>query len=295
MIYLTLCYSESKLTRFLRDSLGGSTKTRIIATISPAESSTEETIGTLEYASQAKDIRNKPEVNQLVDNESLLKERETRIKHLEEEMEKILRKEGIHLTAEEYDQYRELAKTHEQLKEQYNQTLNEFEEHKELHAQTLNELEECNTRLTDMQRQLEEKDRLIASVQANLRLVKQNLAEQKVLTEAHAATEECIDKAARGLKDTLKVVVNDVDSLHAKVDRKARVEEHNHRVIQSLASNIDKHVSDVESLVARIHGMHTENTNELRDNTRSFLEQRCKVRRWMTVHVERAFIVVCIF
>jgi kinesin family protein 11 len=42
-------YRESKLTRLLQDSLGGSTKTCIIATISPAEGCLEETLSTLEY------------------------------------------------------------------------------------------------------------------------------------------------------------------------------------------------------------------------------------------------------
>lgn len=42
-------YRESKLTRLLQDSLGGKTKTCIIATISPASPSLDETINTLEY------------------------------------------------------------------------------------------------------------------------------------------------------------------------------------------------------------------------------------------------------
>lgn len=55
--------SESKLTRLLQDSLGGRTKTCIIATVSPARLNLEETLSTLEYASCAKTIRNRPELN----------------------------------------------------------------------------------------------------------------------------------------------------------------------------------------------------------------------------------------
>lgn len=43
-------YRESKLTRLLQDSLGGKTKTSIIATISPAYTNIEETLSTLDYA-----------------------------------------------------------------------------------------------------------------------------------------------------------------------------------------------------------------------------------------------------
>ncbi|ODQ64657.1 kinesin related protein 2 [Nadsonia fulvescens var. elongata DSM 6958] len=45
-------YRESKLTRLLQDSLGGHTKTCIIATISPVKDDLEETLSTLEYAYQ---------------------------------------------------------------------------------------------------------------------------------------------------------------------------------------------------------------------------------------------------
>lgn len=42
-------YRESKLTRLLQDSLGGTTKTCIIATVSPASGCLEETLSTLDY------------------------------------------------------------------------------------------------------------------------------------------------------------------------------------------------------------------------------------------------------
>ncbi|KAG9969673.1 kinesin-domain-containing protein, partial [Aureobasidium melanogenum] len=67
-------YRESKLTRLLQDSLGGRTKTCIIATLSPAKSNLEETISTLDYAFRAKNIRNKPQINQMVTKKTLLKE-----------------------------------------------------------------------------------------------------------------------------------------------------------------------------------------------------------------------------
>ncbi|CAH1763217.1 7963_t:CDS:2 [Entrophospora sp. SA101] len=64
----------SKLTRLLQDSLGGKTKTCIIATISPVRSSLEETISTLDYATRAKNIRNKPVANQRVTKKALIQE-----------------------------------------------------------------------------------------------------------------------------------------------------------------------------------------------------------------------------
>lgn len=56
-------YRDSKLTRLLQDSLGGNARTLLIACVSPADSSVEESLGTLRYAQCAKRICNKPKVN----------------------------------------------------------------------------------------------------------------------------------------------------------------------------------------------------------------------------------------
>jgi kinesin family protein 3/17 len=57
-------YRDSKLTRLLQDSLGGNTKTVMIAVASPADYNYEESLSTLRYASRAKFIKNKPKVNE---------------------------------------------------------------------------------------------------------------------------------------------------------------------------------------------------------------------------------------
>uniref|UniRef100_A0A2K6TEE5 StAR-related lipid transfer protein 9 n=1 Tax=Saimiri boliviensis boliviensis TaxID=39432 RepID=A0A2K6TEE5_SAIBB len=57
-------YRDSVLTWLLKDSLGGNSKTIMIATVSPAHTSYSETMSTLRYASSAKNIINKPQVNE---------------------------------------------------------------------------------------------------------------------------------------------------------------------------------------------------------------------------------------
>ncbi|XP_067839241.1 kinesin-like protein KIF27 [Heptranchias perlo] len=56
-------YRDTKITRLLKDSLGGNAKTAMIACISPSSSSFDESLNTLKYANRARDIRNKPIVN----------------------------------------------------------------------------------------------------------------------------------------------------------------------------------------------------------------------------------------
>ncbi len=57
-------YRDSILTRLLSDSLGGNSKTRMIATISPSEIYSEETLATLRYAQITKQIVNEVHVNE---------------------------------------------------------------------------------------------------------------------------------------------------------------------------------------------------------------------------------------
>nr|DBA27085.1 TPA: hypothetical protein GDO54_011264 [Pyxicephalus adspersus] len=57
-------YRDSVLTWLLKDSLGGNAKTIMIATISPADINYGETLSTLRYANRAKNIINKPTINE---------------------------------------------------------------------------------------------------------------------------------------------------------------------------------------------------------------------------------------
>ncbi|XP_074640088.1 kinesin-like protein KIF16B [Tubulanus polymorphus] len=57
-------YRDSVLTWLLKDSLGGNAKTIMVATISPADVNYAESLSTLRYANRAKDIINKPTVNE---------------------------------------------------------------------------------------------------------------------------------------------------------------------------------------------------------------------------------------
>lgn len=57
-------YRDSKLTRLLQDSLGGNTKTLMVACISPADNNYDETLSTLRYANRAKNIQNHAKVNE---------------------------------------------------------------------------------------------------------------------------------------------------------------------------------------------------------------------------------------
>ncbi|KAI7898006.1 uncharacterized protein BX663DRAFT_526290 [Cokeromyces recurvatus] len=93
-------YRDSVLTWLLKDSLGGNSKTAMIATISPADY--DETLSTLRYADQAKRIKNKPVVNE-DPNARIIRElkeelqalRDTLMIYAPEEVEKIIQQRKL--------------------------------------------------------------------------------------------------------------------------------------------------------------------------------------------------------
>ncbi|MBA0609420.1 hypothetical protein Godav_021470 [Gossypium davidsonii] len=95
-------YRDSKLTRLLRDSLGGKTKTCIIATISPSIHCLEETLSTLDYAHRAKNIKNKPEINQKMMKSALIKDLYSEIDRLKQEVYSAREKNGIYIPRDRF-------------------------------------------------------------------------------------------------------------------------------------------------------------------------------------------------
>ena len=80
-------YRDSKLTRLLQDSLGGNTKTVMIANVGPADYNFDETMSTLRYANRAKNIKNKPKINE-DPKDAMLREFQEEIARLKAQLER---------------------------------------------------------------------------------------------------------------------------------------------------------------------------------------------------------------
>lgn len=59
-----ICYRNSKLTHILKDSLGGNSKTLMIAAVSPSSDSYGETLSTLKFAERVKFVKNNALINE---------------------------------------------------------------------------------------------------------------------------------------------------------------------------------------------------------------------------------------
>ena len=78
-------YRDSKLTRILQDSLGGNTKTVMCANAGPADYNYDESLSTLRYANRAKNIKNRPLVNE-DPKDAILREYQEEIAHLKQQL-----------------------------------------------------------------------------------------------------------------------------------------------------------------------------------------------------------------
>jgi len=85
-------YRDSKLTRILQDSLGGSSRAALIVACSPNAYNLSETISTLRFGTRAKFIKNKPRVHVGYggsEMDTILIQREEEIGRLKEQMERM--------------------------------------------------------------------------------------------------------------------------------------------------------------------------------------------------------------
>ncbi|KAG6866932.1 hypothetical protein C0991_003848 [Blastosporella zonata] len=220
-------YRESKLTRLLQDSLGGRTKTCIVATISPARSNVEETLSTLDYAIRAKSIKNKPELNQRTTRNSLIKDYVAEIERLKADLVAAREKNGIFFSEETWNQMiaeQELQKTElQEAQKQVEIVEGQMRGVREEFEQSIGLLKIREGELKDTRRKLDDTEVALGKKEGELVVVKGALEEEMVVRQAHQETEVALDRVASGLKKTVNHSLKDVASLFEKLERKTAV------------------------------------------------------------------------
>ncbi|KAI8937543.1 hypothetical protein NX059_005261 [Plenodomus lindquistii] len=226
-------YRESKLTRLLQDSLGGRTKTCIIATLSPAKSNLEETISTLDYAFRAKNIRNKPQVNQAINKKTLLKEYTAEIEKLKGELIATRQRNGVYLTQENYEEITTVSESRRILSEEQRDKLETMEVNLRNKVEDLFKLTTSFTTLKKDNEQtqlaLDGTKGILEKTEVVLEHTRQNLQEEAALREAHQKTEEELARLGKDMISTLGKTTSAIDGLRSKIRRKSELQSQNRR------------------------------------------------------------------
>ena len=268
---------ESKLTRLLQDSLGGRTKTCIIATVSPAKSNLEETISTLDYAFRAKNIRNKPQINAMISKKTLLKEFTGEIEKLKSELVATRQRNGVYLNAETYDEILGESESRRILSEEQSQRIETMEVSLRNKVQELFTLTNNFTTLkkdNDTNRQLlDDTKGILQKTEMVLADTRQTLAEETALRKAHQATEHQLTSVGTELLSTLEKTTGDVEGLHSKIARKSDLQAMNRQGWQQSQSQVTDVTHLIETRLGGFQKQQNDLVAALSSRMQSFVEE----------------------
>ncbi|KAF5856194.1 kinesin motor protein cin8 [Aspergillus alliaceus] len=253
-------YRESKLTRLLQDSLGGRTKTCIIATVSPSRSNMEETISTLDYAFRAKNIRNKPQIN-FTSKHKLLQEFAFEIEKLKGELIATRHRNGVYMSVDAYEQMTMENESRRIVNEEQRAKIESMESNlrnkvQELFALTsnFNNLKKDNE---DTRAALNDTNDVLEKTEIVLKNTRSLLEEEETVRKAHEDTETQLYDIGTGLLSTLDSTVGDVNGLHAKLERKADLDSSNMKTWRTSAEEVSTVTQEVDRRVEAFQLQHS--------------------------------------
>uniref|UniRef100_A0A0D9Z5H1 Kinesin motor domain-containing protein n=1 Tax=Oryza glumipatula TaxID=40148 RepID=A0A0D9Z5H1_9ORYZ len=218
-------YRDSKLTRLLRESLGGKAKTCIIATVSPSIHCLEETVVTLDYAYRAKSIKNKPEANQKVCKSVMLKD-------LYQEMERMKQGSQVYITKlSDVKAAREkngiyIPQERFALEEAEKKTMRDKIEYLETQNKELKmNIESCKKEYLDLEE---------AHSRANI-----SLKEKEFIISNLLHAEQSIVERAKDIRGALENASGDISALVDKLGRQSNTEAENKGLLFDFRSQLD--------------------------------------------------------
>ncbi|XP_049402258.1 kinesin-like protein KIN-5C [Solanum stenotomum] len=247
-------YRDSKLTRLLRDSLGGRTKTCIIATVSPAVHCLEETLSTLDYAHRAKNIKNKPEVNQKMMKSTLIKDLYGEIDRLKAEVYATREKNGVYIPKDRYYQEESERKAMTDQIEQMGVTLeNQLKQLEELQSRYDHQVHQCSDlacKLDATQKHLNQTTSFLSNAEEELRQSKYTLKERDFIICEQKKAENALAQQACSLRAQLEKSLKDNTSLFLKIDREDKLSADNRSVVNNFQTDLAKQLDFLSNSVA---------------------------------------------
>ncbi|KAI3514212.1 hypothetical protein L1887_12531 [Cichorium endivia] len=271
-------YRDSKLTRLLRDSLGGKTKTCIIATISPSIHSLEETLSTLDYAHRAKNIKNKPEINQKMMKSAMMKDLYSEIERLKQEVYATREKNGIYIPKERYLQ-------EEEEKKAMTEKIERMELDAESRGKQFMELQELynsqqlvNTNLTGkLERteiKLQETEHSLLDLEERHRQANITIKEKEFIIFNLLKSEKALVERAFDLRAELENASSDVSNLFTKIERKDKIEDGNRILVQQFQSQLTTQLDILHKSVATSVTQQEQQLKAMEEDMKSFVSTK---------------------
>ncbi|CAI9097700.1 OLC1v1034170C1 [Oldenlandia corymbosa var. corymbosa] len=273
-------YRDSKLTRLLRDSLGGRTKTCIIATVSPAVHCLEETLSTLDYAHRAKNIKNKPEVNQKMMKSTLIKDLYGEIERLKAEVYAAREKNGVYLPKDRYLQEESERKAMADQIEQMGVTIeNQQKQLDEMQTKYISQVQECSeltSKLDATQKTLGQTCKLLSTTEEDLRKCQYALKERDFVISEQKKAENALAHQACVLRADLEKSIRENASLFSKIAREDKLSADNRSIVNNFQTELSDEIKSLCSIVTKSIAQQNEHLQHVDKLCHSFLESHNK-------------------
>jgi kinesin family protein 11 len=254
-------YRESKLTRLLQDSLGGRTKTCIIATISPAKVSLDETISTLEYANRAKNIKNKPQLNQTMSKKMLIKEYIREIERLRNDLNATRNKNGVYVSDDNWEKINSESENKRMQVEDQKLRIDVLEEKIRNYKRDFEgQMEQIRAFEEQVEKAKEEKRMACKKLESSmvmLQSLERDLKIEALMNQNLKQTESQLIQAHGSLTSTLSEVIQIRDSLHSSIEKKSQLESKNLEVLDQAKKHI---VAETNVLAVNSCRLYDDNT-----------------------------------
>ncbi|TRM62495.1 kinesin 2 [Schizophyllum amplum] len=257
-----------------RELAGGRTKTCIVATVSPSRSNMEETLSTLDYAMRAKSIRNRPELNQRMSRNSLLKDYIGEIERLKADLLAAREKNGIFFSEEsvaEMEREKELRQTEiGEAKKMIEITEGQLRNVREEFEQSIALLMRRDEELEQTRRELKDRTETLEVREVELKVAKTAFEEETVVRRAHQNTEDRLNDVATGLKVITKQSIAAVGQLMDKLDRKSTVMNANAQVVRKHSKGISNATTTLAQKLEEFIKLSSQTALQLQSDAKDF-------------------------
>ncbi|CAH9072504.1 unnamed protein product [Cuscuta epithymum] len=271
-------YRDSKLTRLLRDSLGGKTKTCIIATIAPSVSCLEETLSTLDYAHRAKNIKNKPEINQKMMKSAMIKDLYSEIDRLKQEVYAAREKNGIYIPRDRYLQEeaekKAMAEKIERMELDMDSRDKQLMELQELYSSEQHLSADLTDKLESTEKKLQETQHMLSDLEEKQRQANTTIKEKEFLISNLLKSERALVERAFELRAELENAASDVSNLFAKIERKDKIEDGNKALIQKVQSQLTQQLDFLHKTVAASATQQEQQLKAMEEDMNSFVSTK---------------------
>ncbi|GLT43281.1 hypothetical protein SLA2020_172430 [Shorea laevis] len=273
-------YRDSKLTRLLRESLGGKTKTCIIATVSPSIHCLEETLSTLDYAHRAKNIKNKPEINQKMMKSALIKDLYSEIDRLKQEVYAAREKNGIYIPRDRYlneeAEKKAMAEKIERMELESESKDKQLTDLQELYNSEQLFNAELNEKMEKTEKKLEETEHSLFDLEEKHRQANAAIKEKEFLISNLLKSEKALIEHAFELRAELENAASDVSNLFAKIERKDKIEDRNRALVQKFQSQLTQQLDILHKTVASSVLQQEQQLKEMEEDMQSFVSTKAE-------------------